>query len=81
MTVECLIKPCVEDMRLVILTALPKIFHFQILQVRRIKDISYNIKDELIKLIKSSQGFAMQADKFTDITSLSVFFGCVRYIS
>jgi hypothetical protein len=48
--------------------------------VRRIKDINYNIKCELSKVIKNCQGFARQIDEFTDITSLPVFFGLVRYI-
>jgi hypothetical protein len=35
-----------------------------------------NNKCELIKWIKSSQGFIMQVDESTDITSLSVLLAC-----
>jgi hypothetical protein len=80
MSAKYLIIPCVEDVL--------GDTHYKVMKkvplsnstfVRRIKDINYNIKCELRKVIKNSQGFVRQVDEFTDITSLSVFFGLVRY--
>jgi hypothetical protein len=38
-----------------------------------------NIECELIKRIRRSQGFAMQADESTDITGLSVLLAFLRH--
>jgi hypothetical protein len=42
--------------------------------------MSCNIECNLIKQIKSSQGFAMQVDESIDVASLSVLLAFMRYI-
>jgi hypothetical protein len=46
---------------------------------RNAEDVSCNNECELIKCIKSSQGFAMQGDEYIDVACLSLLLAFVRY--
>jgi len=47
---------------------------------RRIKDISYDIEETILKDINNSELFSIQVDESTDVAQLAVLLIIARYI-
>ena len=84
---EEVIKPCVVDMADIILGdgAVRKLKQVALLNntiSRRIKDLSIDIRDQLISDLKTSpQKISIQLDESTDVSNYSQLICCVRYIN
>ena len=48
---------------------------------RRIVDMTTDVKEQLINMIKTGQKFALQLDESTDIADCAVLMVCVRFVN